>query len=406
MQIFCNSSNIYLRVLYKCIIENRYRIHVNIYKKFNDLTHPELKNCKLIINNNSLNKNELDNWNNQLTKKDINVTMLDSSKDNIDMSMSVKKNQFYPSDLDSIHHFIKKNNLEFSKEYKPKSYIQIPIEILNIFEFAPCDIYIYQLSSYNLHYTIRQKIRNIPSKKKYFFVKNNQYSVFFKAFNQKLLENKELLNVDNISSYIKFSYENFAKYNLSSEVVYETNKIIDEIFKEIYDVKKDILNVLEKILNQDSFLSSHSLLTAYLIRTIDPDLTLVDYKNLIISAIFHDFKNSNDDEEKKIFINDPSENFKKHTTDVLSLLKKIQVSNNVVEKIVENHHELPHRAGLLKKQESELTYLDCLFIVCHYFAIKLYLEGIKNKKEIINNMQHIFDEGKFKTVMQKLESNI
>lgn len=375
MNVLSIGKNDFLNYYYKLLFENLYNTKVRIFNSAESVPFFNIKESKIIIVGSNIRADSLEEKINKSKRNDI--VIFNSSSEQI----SDQDNHFFhPFDVSSINYHIKKNNLLF-KRTKMDHYIEIPYKILDALAYAPCQIYTKRSQvQYDLAYSVGQPIRG---NKKEYFIKKEDYSLFFKQYLVYLnREKKKILQLENLKSYVNFSYELFNQEDIlmPKDHLIEMNNVISDTITSITD-KKNALDILNKILNQDNFFINHSFYTLYLASYINKELfgEYNNYRKIVISSIFHDFKldwKLNEKYEKMVIRNNSidNDNFHDHTTEALDILRKLNIYDTDINNMIKSHHASP-----ILENISNFRNLEFIFNISHFISV-LKLNDYSNKE--------------------------
>lgn len=263
---------------------------------------------------------------------------------------------------------------------------------------------------------IKYKQKNVDS----FFLKASDYekaSTEFMARISASLETKEL-NTKVLSSVAKFGHEAVCRLVMEAGVKDEVLEIADasiSAIRKIVSKSSHLTGHIESILDGKSYLSEHTILTAFIANAIAFEVLRGNdqiSEKLTLSAFFHDVALEDEDLEQ---LEDPFQaegmseaklhRYKLHPSKASEHLTEIAGIPQDVDRIIGMHHEKPDGTGFPHKKTWKTIFpVAAVFIVAHDLANCLYAGGLQLEflEDILEDFDQKYNKGNFKLAMKGL----
>ena len=292
------------------------------------------------------------------------------------------------------HYDFNYKNIDMCEEYLPKytnrqDYHRIENFVFDYIDYLPCNIYEKTNNKFHLYLETNSTSSTFNESGDY-FVQDRDYKTLYEQLKFLLLKNnfkkfKKQSGIENEKGLYQKAQKLAFEMGVSNNTIAIVNELINEIFSK--DNNEDIFKIINKIYEQRFFITEHSLALAYLTIELLNNLRITDplkKRKLITAAIIHDLsinpeiKHMEEDNEYK------PDDFFIHSSKIKSFVEKLPIGDEELKRICEYHHELPDGSGFFKTKANNLSYMEFLFNMAHFFIVE-YLNN-KDKRKSLKTM--------------------
>lgn len=355
----------------------------------------------------------------------------DSPKDHKEMSDFFETNKnnhsvLKPFEVDELLEFIKKLiPTKESREYKP-------VKIERFLKHNPVSVDVFiRLSEFKYIKLFKQgelfnenQLQRYMTEKnvEYLYVKSESFELFCESFSKQLnsiLSKKDLKPEDRLGTELKgvaFVHETCKELGVNQATIDAVNAITESTLSVIKKKNTKIFDLLSQMMNSDSFLYSHSLLTSYVACEIAQRMewnSEAIYQKLSIAALLHDVGLNEKLSEYNILSNEIEKTLDPTDLDIIKthphrnyeLVHEINSLPADVDTIILNHHERADGSGFPRGLGAIKTApLSCTFILAHEFVHRFFDNDYDHSKvkEIVKSIGNEFNKGNYKKPLEGL----